>query len=221
MSSSRNKRDQRSQATQQSMGSVATYPPQTNFGNDEEALSRPSHQPIPNNAAGTYYAMRDDSTKTATAKSNYILKEQQMRSKALEEENGEMYLSGTSQYGHPSIQSAIADSKDSMFDGDDWTPIDSSYGGAFPFCGWMPKRIRQCIEGFLLVLAVFSMIYFVVTAAIKLTGSGSSNGSSSSFNFDDDHYIASTNDDAEASEYDVYCDDDDDLYKDGEYRQRI
>ena len=112
-----------------------------------------------------------------------------------------------------SIQPTKTDLSESTFYSTDWTPVDSSYGGAFPFCGWIPKRIRQAIEQFLLVVGSFFFVYFMVTTAIKLTGSRTSS-SGGNIEFDDDHYIDATNDDAEYVAFYTYYDDDDDLFDD-------
>ena len=189
--------------------------PQSSFGNAASA-SPQNHISIDDQ----YIKLSDNASKRDWTKSKYILKEQKRRNKMLEEETRQVLnLPGTSQFGFQrdyslSLQLPKADSVDTHFEETDWTQQDSSYGGAFPFCGWIPKRIRQCTESILLVVAGFATIYFIVSVAIKLTGSGGSSGKSSVYDLNDDHYIAAGtgNDDAEYVTYNVYYDDDDDLY---------
>jgi hypothetical protein len=50
----------------------------------------------------------------------------------------------------------------------DWTPHDSSYGAAFPICGWIPKDVRRAIEFTLLSGVVLVLVYLVVTTSIKV-----------------------------------------------------
>eukprot|EP00557_Chaetoceros_sp_GSL56_P008552 CAMPEP_0176490708 /NCGR_PEP_ID=MMETSP0200_2-20121128/8017_1 /TAXON_ID=947934 /ORGANISM="Chaetoceros sp., Strain GSL56" /LENGTH=184 /DNA_ID=CAMNT_0017888037 /DNA_START=36 /DNA_END=587 /DNA_ORIENTATION=- len=159
-------------------------------------------------------------------KDKFIIKEKKKRAETLEKENYEShYVSVTSEHDMrnsypPAVMPTSSDSKDSYFDENDWTPFDSSYGGAFPCCGWIPKRIRQSIEYFLLVLASFTMIYFLVSAAIILTGSGksgtSSTSSSSTYYVDDDKYTSSGANDAEYIAYTNQADDMDDLFNEDE-----
>lgn len=194
-------------------------------GYDEEAYTEQSHPSRYSSPEDKYNMMNEDNARTQnknknTTKAKYIAKEQRNRRDMLEKEYKQMSYLGTSQYGLQksfslSIQPTNTDSVDSNFKETDWTPVDSSYGGAFPFCGWVPKRIRQATEQLLLVIASFTMIYFLVTVAMKLTaGSGRSSGSSSSFEFDDDHYIQAGNDDADYTAYNTYYNDDDDLFDD-------
>lgn len=56
------------------------------------------------------------------------------------------------------------------FDDSEWTPHDSSYGAAFPLCGWIPKRIRRLIEATMIGIVVFMLVYLVVTTSIKISG---------------------------------------------------
>jgi hypothetical protein len=157
-----------------------------------------------------------------TRKAKYIRKEKKKRAETLEREIYESrYLAATSEHdmknSYPlAINPTNSDSKDSHFDENDWTPFDSSYGGAFPCCGWIPKRIRQSIEYFLLVMASFTMIYFLVSVAIKLTGSGKSGSSSASsstyYGVGDDEYKSSGGNDAEYMAYNSQVDDMDDLF---------
>jgi hypothetical protein len=162
-----------------------------------------------------------------TRRAKYILKEKKKRAETLERENykSRNLSPATSDYGminsYPlAINPTHTDSKDSHFDENDWTPFDSSYGGAFPFCGWIPKRIRQSIEYFLLVMASFAMIYFVVSVAIILTGSGkssnsgnsTSSSSSSMYYVDDNQYVSSGENDGEYVAYNSQVDDTDDLF---------
>jgi hypothetical protein len=187
--------------------------PQSSFGNAASA-SPQNHISINDQ----YIKLSDNASQSDRTKSKYILKEQKRRAKILEEETRQVLkLPGTSQVGFQrdyslSLQLPNADSVDTHFEEGDWTQQDSSYGGAFPFCGWIPKRIRQCTESILLVVAGFATIYFIVTVAIKLTGSGGSSSKSSTYDLNDDHYIAAGNDDAEYATYNAYYDDDDDLY---------
>ena len=192
---------------------------QMELGNSQalEPPSGPSHDPSPGSSTAPYYIMNGNSAAENKAKAMYISKEKSIRAKMLEEERRRnMYLSGTSQYGLQrsfslSIQTTKTDSIDSHFDANDWTPQDSSYGGAFPFFGCIPKRIRQAIEYCFLVVTGFATIYFIVCTAIKLSGSGE-DGSSSSLHFDDDLYIDAGTDDADKTAYNTSYNDDDDLY---------
>jgi len=196
------------------------YPSQSSVGNAEAArLASHDTSASPQNHISMddqYIKLSDNASPNNSAKEKYILKEQKRRTKMLEEETRQvLHQSGTSQYGSRdyslSLQQSESDNT-THFEDTDWTPQDSSYGGAFPFCGWIPKRIRQCTESILLVFAGFATIYFIVSVAIKLTGSGGSSGKSSVYDLNDDHYIADGNDDAEYAAYNVYYDDDDDLY---------
>jgi hypothetical protein len=202
-------------------------PPKKHTNDEEDGLSGSSQytrQSIPNQQ---YQIMQDhpSSQKRNKNKSKYVAKEQRIRANQLETEKKMSSYLGTLPYGlHKnnyslSIQMTKTDASEATFHEGDWTPLDSSYGGAFPFCGWMPKRIRQAIEHFLLVIAAFTMVYFLINAAIKLTGSrsSSSSSSSSSYEFDDDHYIEAGYDDAEYVAYTTYYDDDDDAYNNDDY----
>jgi hypothetical protein len=195
------------------------YPSQDSFGNDESALTSPRHRLTVHDQ---YTNIAANASPTKQKKSLYIQKEQKLRAKMLADETNQVHmLSGISQQHGPnnsdyslSITKTKTDSSDSMFDHNDWTPQNSPYGGAFPLCGWIPKRIRQAIESMLLVVVGFGTIYFIVSVAIKLTGSGSSSsGSSSTYDeLYDDHYVVAGNDDAEYVAYNVYDDDTDDFY---------
>lgn len=209
---------QRSSPKKNSLGSSRQpehypSPPQSSFGSDGASLTSPRDQI---NVNDQYTNISDNVSPTNKAKSAYILKEQKLRAKMLEQETKQvLILSGTSHRDFSlSIQKTETDSADSMFDQNDWTPQNSSYGGAFPLCGWIPKRIRQATESILLVVVGFGTIYFIVSVATKLTGSvSSSSGSSSMYDeFDDDHYVVAGNDDAEYVAYNVYDDDTDDWY---------
>jgi hypothetical protein len=106
------------------------------------------------------------------------------------------------------------DDNSTVFNEKDWTPQDSSYGGAFPFCGWIPKRIRRIIEKFIYFSTGLFVIYALVMISMILFGSGNHKSSvtDSSLDLDDDdHYIA-FNDDAEANAYNTVYKDDDDFY---------
>jgi hypothetical protein len=106
------------------------------------------------------------------------------------------------------------DDNSTVFSEKDWTPQDSSYGGAFPFCGCIPKRIRRRIEKFIYFSTGLFVIYALVMISMILFGSGNhrSSRTNSSLNlYDDDHYIA-FNDDAEAKAYNTFYKDDDDFY---------
>lgn len=183
-------------------------------------------------AAEAYYAMGDDKI------SRYIRKEQQIRAKSIDEESvacqsidtfqstnshhrhhPHRYLtSGKSQYALQksfslSIQSTRSSEKSIPFDNSDWTPVDSSYGGAFPFCGWIPKKKRQAIEKLLIVVFGIFMIYSIVNVATKLTGGNDRSHSSNWVETDDDFYVQN-HDDAEYRAYQMNYDDDDDYLND-------
>jgi hypothetical protein len=79
------------------------------------------------------------------------------------------------------------------FSEEDWTPLDTSYGAAIPFGGFIPKTIRRLIEHCILVLFVLSLTGLVVVTSIKLrpaaTGGGSGSSSTSP------SYVTSLDDD--------------------------
>mmetsp|Transcript_3794 Transcript_3794/g.4650 ORF Transcript_3794/g.4650 Transcript_3794/m.4650 type:complete len:169 (-) Transcript_3794:228-734(-) len=136
-------------------------------------------------------------------KAQYILKEQMKRSKMLEEENRQ-YLNMS--YPHNRINSLSIQSTatgETEFNDTDWTPPDSSYGAAFPFCGWVPKRIRQGTEKFMIALALFLLVYVIVSIAIRITGDGrSSSYKHDDFSIGDDaFYVADVDDDEEDDFY--------------------
>eukprot|EP00549_Striatella_unipunctata_P001837 CAMPEP_0118705386 /NCGR_PEP_ID=MMETSP0800-20121206/19837_1 /TAXON_ID=210618 ORGANISM="Striatella unipunctata, Strain CCMP2910" /NCGR_SAMPLE_ID=MMETSP0800 /ASSEMBLY_ACC=CAM_ASM_000638 /LENGTH=294 /DNA_ID=CAMNT_0006607531 /DNA_START=191 /DNA_END=1075 /DNA_ORIENTATION=+ len=71
------------------------------------------------------------------------------------------------------------------FNANDWTPQDSSYGAAFPFCGWIPKRYRQAIEYGLIFLMGFLLVLAVVVLSIKFNSGRRRYNASNSENDDD------------------------------------
>jgi len=153
-------------------------------------------------------------------KKKYIEKEQQIRIQQL-----------SSAYPLDAIESFKTNATGSSgqmarkFDDTDWTPQDSAYGAAFPFCGFIPKRIREAIERILIALAVLTILYWLVTIAMKLTSGLSSSRLSKQniylddmylddINFNDDFYVNDDDtyyaDDAEREEYKQMDDDYDD-----------
>lgn len=187
------------------------------FGNDEKAMAQHTIHHQYNRMSHTNNPLPQY---TNQEHENYVLKEKRIRAKRMEEEATShlLYHTGKSQYAlnksySLSIENTRTESSDTLFDAGDWTPQDSSYGGAFPFCGWIPKRIRQAIEGILLVLAGFTAIYFIVTIAMMLTGAGKSRSRDYAVVDDDDHYIADKYDDYYQNAYNVYTDDVDDLFQ--------
>eukprot|EP00554_Chaetoceros_debilis_P007782 CAMPEP_0194078170 /NCGR_PEP_ID=MMETSP0149-20130528/4636_1 /TAXON_ID=122233 /ORGANISM="Chaetoceros debilis, Strain MM31A-1" /LENGTH=318 /DNA_ID=CAMNT_0038759375 /DNA_START=222 /DNA_END=1178 /DNA_ORIENTATION=+ len=191
--------------------------------------SMPPPSPSSPLATENYYAMGDDKI------SKYIRKEQQIRAKSLDEESvagqsidtlqstnshhPHRYLtSGKSQYAlQKSFSLSIAPTKSCEhsipFDNGDWTPVDSSYGGAFPFCGWIPKKKRQAIEKVLLVAFGIFMIYSIVSVATILTGGNDGSHSSNWVERDDDNYVQN-HDDTYYQTYQMNYDDDDDYLND-------
>ncbi len=169
----------------------------------------PSHDYEANYSSSDYTAM----PRAEREKAQYILKEQLRRAKMQQDEN-QQYLHTSypqNRINSLSIQSTMTG--ETEFNENDWTPPDSSYGAAFPFCGWVPKRIRQGTEKLMIALAGFLVIYGIVMIAIRLTGDG--NGRSSSYRHDDfrisddDLYVADGDDDRNAYNY-KYGDDGDD-----------
>jgi hypothetical protein len=129
-------------------------------------------------------------SRTEKEKAAYIQKEQSNRYRMMENDNQNTrhFL----QIPYPSnrtptlsIQSTVTED----FQEQDWTPQDSSYGAAFPCCGWVPKSIRQTVEKFLLAVAGVFVIYTIVTIAVLLLGDGESeSGNANNFNVDDNFY---------------------------------
>ena len=122
-------------------------------------------------------------------KDEYIRKEQINRKQMMEKEQNSTSKSYSDLYSaYPqervqtlSMQSTMTENE---FSERDWTPQDSSYGAAFPFCGWVPKSKRQLIEKVLLGLAGFFVIYMIVNIAMLLT----SDKDSSYQYYDNDNY---------------------------------
>jgi hypothetical protein len=161
------------------------------------------------------YALNDNRgmTKKEKDKAQYVLKEQMKRKKQLESESQE-YLHMS--YPHNRVQSLSIQSTmtETEFNERDWTPQDSSYGAAFPLCGFMPKSIRQLVEKVIIALVSVFIIYAIVSIAIMLT-TDNSGGKSSSHKYDDfyitddDFYVT----DDERQAYNQKYDDDDDYLR--------
>jgi len=65
------------------------------------------------------------------------------------------------------LSTAAADVDD--WDNKEWTPKDSSYGAAFPVCGFLPKNVRRAIEFSLIAAALIGVMCVIVTVSIILT----------------------------------------------------
>lgn len=152
------------------------------------------------NASTDFTAM----SKTAQEKQKYIRKEQMHRQKLLDEES-QNYLQMTYPADNRgqslSMQSTMTETD---FTDRDWTPEDSSYGAAFPFCGWVPKSLRQGVEKAIIALVGLFVIYLIVSIAMILKPD---NPNSSGYKTDD-FYI--TDDDFYVTNDNVAYDDDDD-----------
>mmetsp|Transcript_22840 Transcript_22840/g.33728 ORF Transcript_22840/g.33728 Transcript_22840/m.33728 type:complete len:312 (+) Transcript_22840:109-1044(+) len=104
------------------------------------------------------------------------------------------HLSNNSIQNMPSPSSETLTTADvDDWDNQEWTPKDSSYGAAFPVCGFLPKNVRRAIEFSLIAGALFGVIYVVVTVSIKLTNEhrrkNETNSTVSNIMVNDDHYI--------------------------------
>lgn len=122
----------------------------------------------------------------------------------------------------PSSDTLSTDDVDD-WDNKEWTPKDSSYGAAFPVCGFLPKNVRRAIEFSLIAGALIGVMYVIVTVSIKLTNEHRrKNENNSAINnnlVDDDHYIEynqdNQNDDNYVDDY-FYQNDVDDGVEDDE-----
>lgn len=148
---------------------------------------------------------------------NYYTKiEQGTKTDSIGEQATPQLSSVHSQYnihgGYPLHIQASTDESTVGFD--DWTPQDSSYGAAWPFCGWIPKKIRRRIETLIYFSTGIFVIYVLVMISMILFGSGNhrSTNTSSYTMDDDDHYISAKNDDADYRAYWSNYKDDDDFY---------
>jgi len=86
----------------------------------------------------------------------------------------------------------------------EWTSPDSSFGAAFPCCGFIPKKTRRIIEFCLIAIGSFLFIYIlikfsvIITSGLHKNGQNSTNttsGGSKYLETDDDFYVTSENDD--------------------------
>lgn len=167
----------------------------------------------------SYYEAGYASTNVAKSKSErekakYIQKEKVNRQKMMANDNNDSnrsFLEMTyPQHRMPSL-SMQSTGTDTDFTDNDWTPQDSSYGAAFPFCGWVPKSIRQAVEKAMIFLAGFLVIYAIVSIAILLTGDGErKKAKTTTYNYDDNFFTddnfyvndnAMTNDDGSDDYY--------------------
>lgn len=136
-------------------------------------------------------------SKTRKQKDDYIRKEQMNRKITMTQEQGsKSYSNLYAAYPQERVQTLSMQSTvtDNEFTERDWTPQDSSYGAAFPWCGWVPKSKRQLIEKIMIALAGLFVIWLITTIAMLLTSSDKKNGSSSygdddSLQLDDDFYV--------------------------------
>jgi len=122
-------------------------------------------------------------------KSNYIIKEQQIRAQQLEKEK---YLWSSAYMARRVVSTATARAQlTGDFHNADWTPQDSAYGAAFPFCGWIPKGLREAVERIIVVLALIAVVYTIVTVGMQLTNGITRSRHSSDTNLytNDDFYV--------------------------------
>jgi len=165
---------------------------------------------------GNYHHI-DDIEKQNKQRAKYVQKEQRIRLEQLEKEN-KSYMQRSSPFSLQRIHSIdiqISTETDSSFDHKEWTPQDSSYGAAFPFCGWIPKHIRELAEKVLVGFALSFVFYMMISTAIKLTSSSNQSDNGQSINLDDDFYVSDMQfDDNERNAYNQHSDDDDDLFDD-------
>jgi len=149
-------------------------------------------------------------SKNEIEKTNFVSKDQQIRSQQLEREKQKSLWSApyTMSQRVPSTTTNITQISGD-FHNVDWTPHDSAYGAAFPFCGWIPKRLREAVERILVGVALIVVVYTIVTVGMTLTnGLTRSSSSSSTVYTDDDFYVQDS--------YSQY-DDTDDLVDDEHY----
>ena len=166
---------------------------------------------------GNYHNI-DDIEKKNIERAKYVQKEQRIRLQQLEKEN-KRYMQRSSPFALQRIHSIdiqTSTETDSSFDHKEWTPQDSSYGAAFPFCGWIPKHIRELIEKVLVGFSLSFVFYMIISTAIKLTSSSNQSDNGQSINLDDDFYVSDMQyDDYERNAYNQRSDDYDDLFDDG------
>jgi hypothetical protein len=81
------------------------------------------------------------------------------------------------------------------FSEEDWTPLDTSYGAAIPFGGYIPKTIRRLIEHCILALFVLTLTGLVVVTSIKLRAAASSGGASGGSSSTSPSYVTTFDDD--------------------------
>ncbi len=135
------------------------------------------------------------SSRTQKQKDEYIRKEQIERKRAMEQEGRRNSHSNLySAYPQERVQTLSIQSTmtDNEFSANDWTPQDSSYGAAFPYCGWVPKKKRKMIEKVIYVLAGFFVLWLITTIAMLLTSDNKKSSSSVYYDDnlgDDDHYV--------------------------------
>lgn len=123
-------------------------------------------------------------------RARYVQKEQLYREKMMAEENRRNMFMTYPHYRFPSLGSVTSTATDTEYNDIDWTPEDSSYGAAFPFCGWVPKSLRQAFEKAMIALTGLLIIYAIVSIAILLTGDGDKkNGKTSTYSYDDFYSI--------------------------------
>jgi len=74
----------------------------------------------------------------------------------------------------------------------EWTEQDSSYGAAFPICGWLPKSVRRAIEFTFFGTFILVAVGFVVSTSVRVGNNSNeeyqSSSSSSLYGFDDAYY---------------------------------
>lgn len=147
--------------------------------------------------------------------SNYIRKEQQLRAQQLEKEK---YLWSSAYMARRVVSTATVRTLPTQASGDfhntDWTPQDSAYGAAFPFCGWIPKGLREAVERILVAVALVTVVYTIVTVGMKLTNGitrtreDTQDANNPNVYTDDDFYVEET------TYSQMYYDDTDDLFND-------
>lgn len=142
-------------------------------------------------------------TKDERKKAKFIQKEQTNRQKLMQNDGLNFPSISYPVDRFPSI-SAQSTGTETDLNELEWTPQDSSYGAAFPFCGWIPKSLRQAIEKLMIALVGFLVIYSIVSIAILLTGDRENKKRKSStykyddfYFFDDNFYVKDYMDDAD------------------------
>lgn len=154
-------------------------------------------------------------SKREIEKTRYVKKEQQIRAQQLERERQKQKHLLLSPYNMAQRVTSTG-TNHTQLTGDfhkvDWTPQDSAYGAAFPFCGWIPKGLREAVERILVGVALIAVVYTIVTVGMTLTNGLSRTSSATTVYTDDDFYVEDG--------YSQYDDNDDDDGYGGRIRRR-